>query len=399
MRSCALRLSEIREQINAGSIDGMPKEQLETLRKESIGLEKEYRAEILNEERTDRVELRSLFDGVELRSYVQAATSGGIIEGRAAELNQHMGLPVERGTVFVPHAALLPAGERLEIRVDAITAPSADAGGRDQDTILARVFASSASAFLGVEMKSVAYTEPNYIVFAAGVSPENKANTIVKDAEAATLTPFTLEPLRLTARYSWNYTDNARIMGLEEALRQDLSGALSEQMDNATLNGDGTAPNVAGFLSALTNPSDPGAVADIGAYVKAVTDSVDGRYADTAGMVRLLMGAATYGHAAQANLSVDSMSALQHLESISQGVKVTAHMPAVANKFQQGIAIAGNGHMSGKCPVWGGLELASIRDPYTSAAAGIVNLSAIMLWNFKLVRTAPYKQVAFQVVA
>ena len=160
----------------------------------------------------------------------------------------------------------------------------------------------------------------------------------------------------------------------------------AEQMDKATLTGDGTAPNVQGFLAALTNPSDPTAVADIGAYVTAVTDSVDGRYADTAGMVKLLVGSDTYGHAAQANLSVDSMSALQHLESISQGVKVSAHIPDVANKFQQGIAVAGGGHMSAKCPVWGGLELASIRDPYTSAAAGIVNLTAIQLWNFKLVR-------------
>ena len=70
--------------------------------------------------------------------------------------------------------------------------------------------------------------------------------------------PFTLEPLRLTARYSWNYTDNARIMGLEESLYGKTSpAALSEQMDLATLAGNGTAPNVQGFLAALTDPTDP----------------------------------------------------------------------------------------------------------------------------------------------
>ena len=399
MRSAAIRLSEVREQINQGALDAMPKEQLEALRKESISLEKRYREEILNEENSERVELRSLYDGIELRGYVTAATSGGIIEGRAAELNQHMGLPVERGTVFVPHAALLAPGDRLEVRADAVTNPPAGAGGRDQDTILQRVFSSSASGFLGVEMKSVSYTEPNFVVFSAGVSPENKADEAVKDAEVATLTPFTLEPLRLTARYSWNYTDNARIMGLEEALRQDLASALAESQDKAIILGNGTAPNVQGFLAALTDPSNPTAIADIGAYVKAVTASVDGRYADQASMVKLLVGSDTYGHAAQTNLSVDSMSALQHLESISQGVKVSAHIPDVANKFQQGIAVAGDGHMSAKCPIWGGIELASIRDPYTSAAAGIVNLTAIQLYNFKIIRDAPYKQVAFQVVA
>ena len=398
MRSAAIRLSEVREQINQGALDAMPKERLEALRKESIGLETEYRAEILHEEPADRVELRSLYDGIELRGYMDAAINGGVIEGRALELNQHLGLPASHGATFLPYAALLAPGDRLEVRADAITNPPSGAGGRDQDVILARVFASSASGFLGVEMKSVAYTEPNYVVFSTGVSPENKADEAVKDAEVATLTPFTLEPLRLTARYSWNYTDNARIMGLEEALRQDLSAALSEQMDKATLTGDGTAPNVQGFLAALTDPTAPSAVAGIADYVRAVTASVDGRYADQASMVKLLVGSDTYGHAAQTNLTVDSMSALQHLESISQGVKVTAHMPAVANKFQQGIAVAGGGHLSSKCPIWGGLELASIRDPYTSAAAGIVNLTAIQLWNFKIVRTAPYRQVSFQVL-
>ena len=47
MRSAAIRLSEVREQINQGVLDSMPKEQLESLRKESISLEAEYRAEIL----------------------------------------------------------------------------------------------------------------------------------------------------------------------------------------------------------------------------------------------------------------------------------------------------------------------------------------------------------------
>ena len=39
--------------------------------------------------------------------------------------------------------------------------------------------------------------------------------------------------------------------------------------------------------------------------------------------------------------------------------------------------------MSAKCPIWGGIELASIRDPYTSAAAGIVHLTAIQLVEFQ----------------
>ena len=35
MRSAAIRLSEVREQINQGALDSMPKEQLESLRERS----------------------------------------------------------------------------------------------------------------------------------------------------------------------------------------------------------------------------------------------------------------------------------------------------------------------------------------------------------------------------
>ena len=140
MRSAAIRLSEVREKINQSALDGMPKEQLEALRKESISLEKEYRAEILHEEPADRVELRSLYDGIELRGYMDAAINGSIIEGRALELNQHLGLPASHGATFLPYAALLAPGDRLEVRADAITNPPASAGGRDQDAILQRVF-------------------------------------------------------------------------------------------------------------------------------------------------------------------------------------------------------------------------------------------------------------------
>ena len=395
MRSAAIRLSEVREQINQGALDAMPKERLEALRKESISLEAEYRAEILNEESPERVELRSLYDGVELRSYLQASIDGTVVEGRAAELSQHLGLPVTQGRTILPYAALLAPSSRLEVRADMATTVSADAGGVEQDEILRRVFAQSATSFLGTQMKSLSYGEPNYVVFASGATAQNRANTVVKDAEPATFTPTTLEPLRMTARYLLNITDSMRVRGLEESMRADLNENLAEQMDKNSILGTGVAPEVEGFLTALTDPATaPSTEADIGDYVAAITGSVDGKYANMASQVKLLMGPQSYSHAAQTNLTVDSMSALQHVQNLSQGVQVSAHLPAPASDIQSAIAIAMSGHMGSVCPVWSGLEI--IRDPYSAASTGQVALTIISLWNFKIIRSDAYQQVDFK---
>ena len=48
-------------------------------------------------------------------------------------------------------------------------------------------------------------------------------------------------------------------------------------------------------------------------------------------------------------------------------------------------------------PVWRAFEL--IRDPYSGAAKGEVSLTAIMFWNFKVLRTDGWARFEFQLTA
>lgn len=394
MKTAAIRLSELREKINNAALHGgLEESELRALQTESIELEQRYRQELLNEEPAERRELRALHDRVEVRNYLTTAAAGASLDGAERELNEQLNLRGGAGTLM-PHAALLPPGDRLEVRADVVTNVGDTVGGREQDEILRRVFASTASAFLGVQMRSVDYGEPNYPVLSEGAAGTQAAEGTAVDAAAATITGTTLPPYRLTARYLFSVEDARRVKGLEETLRADLSGALGEAMDLQTLTGNGAAPNVEGFFDALTAPSDPGDTATAAHYIAGILGSVDGRYAMQGKDVRLLTGADTYEKMGVL-ISGTSDTVLEKTSALSDGVKVSAHVPAASSNIQAAIAVAGLGHMSAVCPIWEGVEL--IRDPYTGASSGQVAVTAIQLWNFKIIRTAPYKYLKFKI--
>ena len=65
----------------------------------------------------------------------------------------------------------------------------------------------------------------------------------------------------------------------------------------------------------------------------------------------------------------------------------SANIPAAASDIQQGILAklgAQDGFYNAVCPVWEGLRL--IRDEVTQAASGLVQVTAVALHNFKVVR-------------
>ena len=59
--------------------------------------------------------------------------------------------------------------------------------GTNQQTILARVFADTAAAFIGVTMPAVGIGEASYPVFGDGASAAWVAKGMAKDAEATTI--------------------------------------------------------------------------------------------------------------------------------------------------------------------------------------------------------------------
>ena len=407
-----LRLSEVRSRLN--EISGLEGDALTdevraesgTLQSEYADLETRHRAAIVADPDgqptqngdSEARERRELVERVELREYLGEAATGREATGAARELRSAV-FGEQSRPGLVPWELLDPGPE---VRADASTSAPADVGA-SQDTILGRVFAATIGAYLGVEMPMVPAGEANFPVLSAGVTPTIVAKGTVKDAESATITGTTLEPRRLQARYLFSIEDATRLRGMEEALRADLAGALGSAMDAQILNGNGTAPNVNGFLNEIPAPAIPTVLVDAATFVATIAAAVDGRYSRNLMGVRALVGSASYQLAASAVAANGQIYVADYLIQRSGGFVVSDHIagpPASGTlaKIQESILYrAAFGMGSAVCPIWNGFEL--IRDPYTAASKGQVSVTAIALWNFKVLREAAYLRARFKVVA
>ena len=323
-----------------------------------------------------------------------AATEERIADGPEAEFAQEEKLE----SFQVPFEAIAP--RETEKRVDATTSAPTDVG-QDQDPILGRVFARGAAMWCGVRFPAVGVGEKQFPVLSAGNTPALIAKDSPHDSTAASWSVKVLSPKRMTARYTLAIEDAAVFAGMEAALRTDLSGAIAQEIDKEILAGDGTSQHASGFFDLssgpLTAPSDPTAESGRPDYIAAIAGSVDGRYALENGDVRLLIGAGTNQHMAsevwlRGNASA-MMTAMEKVKAISGGCRVSAHVPAVATKFQLALACRKQG--SAVAPVWKAVSL--IRDPYSNASSGLVALTMHVLWAFDVPRHNGWKLLKFQV--
>lgn len=400
------RMSEIREAMNAPD----EPENAAEIRAEYVKLEREWR-ELARKEAEDAGEpegetgdaedreRRELLEQVEFRNYLNAAASGRDVDGREAELNAALNVRSAGGTV-VPWEALAPMPDEeralAEDRQDALTsAPASPDVNRTNRPIIPRVFAGGVADFLGIGMPSVGVGEQVYTYLSAGAAPEQKAKDAAVDADAATFTPKTFAPLRLSARYKFRIEDLAVLAGMESALRGDLRMAMREAMDNQVLNGDGDAPNVDGLLATaakggLADVANPAAVVNAASLIESYASQVDGKFATTQAGIRMLIGAATY-----AKIVALVQGDAYVFDRFTALTRITSLMPAAAANVQQAIAVKRSAPgLYAVAPVWQGVEL--IRDPYTDAKSGQIAITAHALWNFGIVRTDALARLKFK---
>lgn len=405
----SLRASEIRQRLNdLAGLDGLDDEQraeTDRLVAELRTVETQYRAalasesaesETRSEQSGEAAEHRALVRDVRLGRYLAAAVESRAVDGREGELNAACGLGAAG---VVPWAALDPGEPRAEARADVAT--DAPAMGRPtmQDAILARVFAASATAFLGVDMPSVPVGAASYPVFTDGAGGAFAAKGTAVDSEAATFEATLLAPHRVSAAYAWRLEDSAVLAGMESALRADLSMVMADRIDRAILTGDGASGNLSGLMrdpgGPLDDPADATAAAakfdDVTVTVRA---QVDGLYATDEAGIRLLVGPDWYQHAGkQYRATEGDVSANDYLRSRAGGYRVSSHMPAVdstARKNAPGLTVRGMARAA-VAPVWEGLRL--IRDEITGANTGTIRLTAVALTSFGVLRKAQFRRV------
>ncbi|MYF31275.1 MAG: hypothetical protein F4169_20950 [Gammaproteobacteria bacterium] len=395
-----LRSSEIRGRLNElAGIDGWTDEQRsenDRLTSEYQEVESRRRAALVTQQESveQTVPLSDRLDpeGRELRSMLQRAELGrivhGVVERRASdgverELQQHYGL----GDDSIPLALL------TEQRADAQTQAPSDVGAQ-QHPIIPAIFPMSAAAFLGVDMPTVGVGEAVYTVLADGTSASSPAEGAAVDSVAATLTAHTISPARLQVEHEFSLEDKARLAGMSEALRLNLSNALSSAVDKKVIDG----LLLASASGGIGDVTDPTAVATYADYRSSVTDQVDGQYAADGGSIRVLLGADTYQHADSLYRgTATDESALEVMMRLAGGLRVSAHVPAVASTIQQGIAARALGAMHAVCPLWEGVRI--IYDPYTKSENGLERLVAVMLYGVDVLRASGFTRLKYKLSA
>ena len=236
----------------------------------------------------ERIELRQR---ARLGAFLAAAMAGRLPQGAEAELAKAAGvrdgaIPVELFDVPV------------ERRADAATPAPGTGTGVNLDPIYPAIYARSVLPRLGVAMPRVGSGAYATMTITAGLSADAVAAGAAQESTAATLTPKTTTPHRVSARLSLQIEDIASIGAgnFESMLRQNLMLALSDELDDLGLNGDPatTATEPQGLLSQLTAPTAPTAVVNFNGFVELVANGIDGGpWAETMGEVRVLTNAET----------------------------------------------------------------------------------------------------------
>ena len=377
-REIRSRLSELAAE--TGDLSDEQRGEITKLTAESRDLDAKLNALALSEGGTERrdSQLTELESRANLGRVFDAVLEHRTTDGAEAELQQETGLAPNQ----VPLALFARAG--LEER--AVTAAPTNVGA-NQQSIIPDVFPMSAARFLGIDMPTVPTGEAVFPVLTTSATVHTPAENASAAETTGAFSADVLSPSRLQASFFYSREDRARFSNMDTALRENLSMALSDGLGRQILvgtNGLLTGTNLASHAaSAATTFS--GYVTELAAA------RVDGTFASGVGDVRILMGSATYAHAYQqlagSGGNLDSFSAAEKLERISGGVRVSAHVPAVASDKQNALARLGM-RRDAVAPIWEGITL--IPDELTLADKGQVKITAVMLHAVKILRASGF---------
>ena len=428
----AIRISEIRQRLNeiAGLADDAMTEEVrneaDALTAEFRNAETQHRAALVaeGEEQSaaegelgnadgEPAEVRALLGRVGIHDYLAPAAGGVGLSGPAAELNAafQVGTVGKSGGILIPwrmlecpehRAAPAPRGEAR-----AFTTTGALDGGTMQRPILQRLFGMNIMGALGVRIDTVPSGMSEWPLVTGGVSPDQAVEgTAASAAVSAAFSTEILRPKRLTGIYEYSHEMAAQVLDLEQSLRRDLADAVMSRMSALVLSGDESTnpqePN--GFLTKITAPTAPTAIAAYSDFAGSHAQSVDGIHASREGEVSSVIGVASYRFAAGVYDAGSGESGTEALMKRGMSCMASSYIPAATgtpavqngNIFHAAGPNGGGASLRGDsvAAVWPTLEI--IRDIYSQASVGVV-LTWVTLWDAETAfRAAAYRRVAFQ---
>ena len=312
-----------------------------------------------------------MVDRASLGNIFQVAMEHRQTEGVERELQEHLGLHANQVPVdMLEHRAVTPAPAYV---------------GQNQAAIIPGVFAQACAAYLGIDMPRVSVGDAVFPVLTTNADPGTPAENANQAETTGAFSADVLSPARIQASFFHSREDRARFAGMDTALRENLSMALSDKLDAEVISGGD------GLLNG-TNLADHDVTTEtnFANYLKEFAyGRVDGKYAASTMDIRIVVGAGTYAHMGsvyRAN-SVDR-NVVDRLMDVTSGIKVSAHVPAVTNANRQDGIVRLGMRRDMVAPVWEGITL--IPDEVTKAAHGQVVVTAVMLYSVKILRAAGF---------
>ena len=334
-------------------------------------------------------------------AFILAALRGRAVTGAEAELQELAGvdgIPLE---IFDTQPVLEARARREAGAEHRDISPAPGTVGINLDPIRPAVFAPSIADKLGIDMPAVASGTYASATITKSVTGDAVAKGAVVPQTAGALTVGTTSPKRVGASLALSFEDIASIgqANFEAALRENVSMALSAELDDQMINGAGSSDDLTGILERLADPADP--AADVESWTRFLaiqSAAIDGLWATELEHVAMVVGVDTYRIAAATFQGGDSEeSAASYLKRQGADFVTNSRMPAKVNHVQAGIVCRKGrpGMRVAVCPTWGSI---SIDDIYTGAREGerVFTVSALV-GDVILVQPGAFAQVSFRV--
>ena len=339
-----------------------------------------------------------------LGNFFKAAAEEKSLTGAEREYNEALGIGFEPKTVDgrrgveVPLWMLAPdkiEGEEADYAATSLSLETV----RNSDAWIGRVFLESASDFLGVTRRMLRAGTYSVPVITGGASPKTTAAGTAKDEETLTADAPNLEPRSIRAGYQITTRDIYRLgPAYEQALRADLRGALAEAMDGEIING--VSNEITGFFTDTSidkkklDGANDGAQATASTaadFVEAITDQIDGRYANESDDVKLLVAPEVLRWLwaqVRALGTTDSVQLISFIRS-QMGVTVRAsdHIGAITGHQYYSVYCRARGKMGAAVHgVWDSATL--LVDQVTAKTSGYLSIYIVGHHDFKIARPA-----------
>jgi HK97 family phage major capsid protein len=346
---------------------------------------KEAGAELETRSDTEWTELASKF---EVRQVALALDTGATLDGATAEMVQDLrnaggfqGIPVPLEALETRSGETLAGGVPDPIR----TMPTID-----------RIFAKSSATQMGCRMINVGVGEIEYPVATGGAQPgwAGSETGDVPGPQAYTTVDKAMTPdntLGVQMKITRKALKQAGV-GLEQAVRRDMSAAIQQETDRAIFLGAGSSGEPLGIFPGASTygitETAINAAADFEMVIDALTRFMVASAA-TPGSINLMIRPETWAKLMKSKDGDGNfMELLERIRRDAGGVVVSNNGlaaptgdPLAANAL---LTTSTNGVAPIFCGMWGAVDV--IRDPYSDAKSGQLRLTALTTMDVTVAR-------------